>query len=56
MLPPSASIGGRSVPAPSAIWVGSNPTMAFFHRDGAGNWHPFSDAENTLLERAHADG
>ncbi|KAK7240592.1 hypothetical protein SO694_00057267 [Aureococcus anophagefferens] len=30
--------------------------MAFFHRDGAGNWHPFSDAENALLERAHADG
>ncbi|KAH8069721.1 hypothetical protein JL721_5610 [Aureococcus anophagefferens] len=29
---------------------------AFFHRDGAGNWHPFSDAENALLERAHADG
>ena len=52
----AAAVEASGVPAPSAIWVGSNPTMAFFHRDGAGNWHPFSDAENTLLERAHADG
>ena len=41
-------------PAPRTHSVGATfvARMAFFHRDGAGAWHPFDASQNALLEQA----